>query len=183
MAPQRENRFKVSALLRAEHKVSEIANIVGLAQPSTRSRSVWTMAKVSTDLQTVIERLLWIVTVFRPLPARLLTSWSSSMRVLFAQTIVRNTPTRFATSLTLCPARRSADTFIQLSVCRAILKYTTITNLFLRCHSNRASSGLNCHSTRNVTKSFAHFFRPTRYSGFSACFNQHYLHSVTWGLN
>ena len=47
MTAQRDNRVKVSAILRAGHKVSEFANLVGLAQPSTRSRSVWTIAKVS----------------------------------------------------------------------------------------------------------------------------------------
>ena len=31
-------------------------------QTSTRSRSAWTMAKVSTDVQAVFKRLLWIVT-------------------------------------------------------------------------------------------------------------------------
>ena len=33
-----------------------------LVQPSTRSRSGWTMAKELTDVQAVVERLLWIVT-------------------------------------------------------------------------------------------------------------------------
>ena len=35
---------------------------VCLAQPSTWSRSAWTMAKVLTDVQIVVERFLWIVT-------------------------------------------------------------------------------------------------------------------------
>ena len=34
----------------------------GVSQPSTESRSAWTTAKVSTDGQAVVERLLWIVT-------------------------------------------------------------------------------------------------------------------------
>ena len=49
----------------------------------------------------------------------------------------------------------------------AILKYTTITTLFLRCHSRRASGALNKSQikrmTRIVTKSLFNFFRPTRY--------------------
>ena len=55
---RRDNRMKVSALLRSRHKVSEVANLVGLAQPSTRWRSAWTMAKASPDVQAVVERLL-----------------------------------------------------------------------------------------------------------------------------
>ena len=35
-----------------------------LAQPSTRSRSAWAMANVLTDVQAVIERLLWIETAY-----------------------------------------------------------------------------------------------------------------------
>ena len=51
MIPQRDNSVKVSALLRAGHKVSEVANLVGfLAQPYMRSGSVWTMAMISTDM-------------------------------------------------------------------------------------------------------------------------------------
>ena len=52
-------------------------------------------------------------------------------------------PTRIATLLNLCPAQRSAETFTRLSLCGAILKYTTITNIFLRCHSHRISGGLS----------------------------------------
>ena len=37
---------------------------------------------------------------------------------------------RFETSLTLCRARRSAELFTRLSLCRAILQYTTLTNFF-----------------------------------------------------
>ena len=99
---QRDNHMKVSALLRAGHKVSEVANLVGLAQQSTRAKSAWTMAKMSIDVQVVVGRLLWIVTacgmtfeavprvvfrklsrsttVFRPLMTLLL----SSMRFLIA---------------------------------------------------------------------------------------------------
>ena len=47
MTPQRDNGVKVFALLRAGHKVSEAANLVGFTHLSTRSRSAWT--KVSTD--------------------------------------------------------------------------------------------------------------------------------------
>ena len=50
-------------------------------------------------------------------------------------------PKRFATLLTFCPARISAETFIRLSLCGAILKYTITTNLSLRCHSHRACVG------------------------------------------
>ena len=63
MAVQGDNRLKVSALLHAGHKVSEVANLVSLAHLSTRPRSAWTMAKVLTDVQAVVERLLWIVTI------------------------------------------------------------------------------------------------------------------------
>ena len=45
--------MKVSALLRAGHKVSEGANLVLLGQPSTQSRSAWTM--VTTDMQSGVE--------------------------------------------------------------------------------------------------------------------------------
>ena len=55
IAPQRDNRAKVSILLQAEHKVSEIVILVGV---STRSKSAWTMAQVSTDVQAVVEKLL-----------------------------------------------------------------------------------------------------------------------------
>ena len=54
MTPQRDKWVKVSALLRAGHKVSDVAN----AKSSTRSRSVWSMAKVLTCVQAVVKRLL-----------------------------------------------------------------------------------------------------------------------------
>ena len=38
-------------------------------------------------------------------------------------------PTRLATPLTLCPARRSAETLTRLSLHGANLKYTTITGI------------------------------------------------------
>ena len=44
---------------------------------------------------------------------------------------------------TLCPARRSAETFTRLSLLGAILKCTTTPNLFLRCHRHRASVELD----------------------------------------
>ena len=63
MAPQIDNRVKDSALLLVGHKVSKVANLSGcLAQPPTQSRSAWMMAKVSTNVQEVVERLLGIVT-------------------------------------------------------------------------------------------------------------------------
>ena len=40
----------------------KVANLVSLAQPSTPSKSAWTMVKVPTDVQAVVERLLWIMT-------------------------------------------------------------------------------------------------------------------------
>ena len=59
MASQRDNQVKVTALLRAGHKVSDVANLVGLAQPSImRSRSALTKAKVSIDMQAVDETLV-----------------------------------------------------------------------------------------------------------------------------
>ena len=53
-----ENRAKVSALLHAGHKVREVANLADLAEPSMLSEKAWTMAKVSTDVQAPVERLL-----------------------------------------------------------------------------------------------------------------------------
>ena len=55
---RRDNRFKVSALLYTVLKGSEVVSLVGLTQPSTRSRSALTMAKVSADVQAVVKRLL-----------------------------------------------------------------------------------------------------------------------------
>ena len=52
--------------------------------------------------------------------------------------------------------RRSAGTFTRLSLCGAILKYTTITNLFLRCHSHRESHGLN--KNRIITAFYFFYF-------------------------
>ena len=56
--------WKLYALLCAEHNVSEVANYVGECRTTVDAinRSAWTMAKVSTDVQAVVERLLWIVT-------------------------------------------------------------------------------------------------------------------------
>ena len=63
MAPQRENRVKVSTLLHAGHKVSEVANRVGVSCTAVYViKKSWTMAKVSIDVQAVVERLLWTVT-------------------------------------------------------------------------------------------------------------------------
>ena len=54
--------MKVSALLCLGHEVSEVASLVGfLTQLSTWSRSAWTMAKMSTDVQAVSERRFWIM--------------------------------------------------------------------------------------------------------------------------
>ena len=62
MAPQKGNRVKVYVLLRAGHKVSEIANFVGVSRTSAYAiKKLWTMAKVSIGVQTVVEKLLWIV--------------------------------------------------------------------------------------------------------------------------
>ena len=41
MSPQSDNRVKVFALLRAGHKLSEIANLVGFAQPSMQTLGRW----------------------------------------------------------------------------------------------------------------------------------------------
>ena len=56
MALQRENRVKVTSS--CGKRVSEVANLVR----ESRTRRAWARAKVSTDVQTVIERLLWILT-------------------------------------------------------------------------------------------------------------------------
>ena len=77
-------------------------------------------------------------------------------------------PTRFVTSLTLCPARRRADSFTRLYLYWAILKYTTIPNVFLRCHSHRALGWVkqkpdnNCQTIRIMIRSF--FFNFSAYS-------------------
>ena len=85
MASKRDNRVKVSALLRAGHKWVRSQTFVRcFAQPSTRSRSAWTMAKVSTDVQAVVETLLRSTIVLRLMPVRLLTLSPSSMRFLIA---------------------------------------------------------------------------------------------------
>ena len=135
------------------------------------------MAKVSTDVPAVVERLLSIVTACG-MPFEELIRLQDAIRVTVSLAGCHSTdslqdtfegqqsfdtactfvdtfaivhvflhrvdryarPTRFATSLTLCPARKS---FILLSLCGVILKYATITNLFLRYHYHRASGGLN----------------------------------------
>ena len=56
-----------------------------LAQPSTRSRSAWTVAKVSTDMQAVVERLLWIVTAggipYEAVPERRCDNMQGNLRL------------------------------------------------------------------------------------------------------
>ena len=47
------------------------------------------------------------------------------------------------TSLSLCLARKRAETYTQFSVCAAILKYTTLKNFFPYRHSRIASCELN----------------------------------------
>ena len=126
-----------------------------LAQPSTRSRSAWTMAKMSTDVQAGVEKLLWMRRMASCKLSRL-TSFDHCLHVFWH---LRHYPcasrsrcarrTRFATLFSLCPARRSACTFTLLFLWRTILKYTAITNLFLRCHGHRASVGVN--KTRMIT--------------------------------
>ena len=60
MAPKKDNQMKVSVLPRAGHKVGEVANLAGLAQPFIRSGSAWTMAKVNrrtgSGRKTVVDR-------------------------------------------------------------------------------------------------------------------------------
>ena len=63
-------------------------------------------------------------TVFRPLPDMHVCDSFALTHALFGRV---DTPTRFVTSLTLCPARRSAESFTQLSLCGSILKYIMIT--------------------------------------------------------
>ena len=107
IAPQRVNRVKYSALLRAGHKVSEVAKLVVLALLSTRSRSAWTTEGVNkragSGRKSVVNRyslrdemtfegrlrmasrkLSRSTTVFRPLHARLLIPSLASMRSLIA---------------------------------------------------------------------------------------------------
>ena len=52
MAPQRESRVKVSVLLRARHKVSEVANLVGVPRPT-----VYTSKKRMDDGERVNRRV------------------------------------------------------------------------------------------------------------------------------
>ena len=78
-------------------------------------------------------------------------------------------PSRFASSLTLYLARRSAKTFIRLSLHETTLNFTTIPNLFLQYHSHRPSCGLNKSHIITVKqlelylKMLFIFFRPTPY--------------------
>ena len=66
MAPQRDNRVKVFVFffVRDTKWVRSQTLSRCLAQPSSRSRSAWIMMKLSTDVQAVFERLLWIVAAF-----------------------------------------------------------------------------------------------------------------------
>ena len=63
MTPHKDSRVKVSVLLRVRHKVSEVANLVGVSRTT-----VYAMKKSMDDgegvnsVQAVIERLLRIVT-------------------------------------------------------------------------------------------------------------------------
>ena len=62
MAPQSDSQMKVSALLRAGHKVCEVANLVRVSRTTVDAiKKRMDNAKVSTDVQAVIGRLLWIV--------------------------------------------------------------------------------------------------------------------------
>ena len=152
MTPQRDSQVKVSVLLRAGHNVSEVANLVRVSRKTvyTQSRRAWTMAKVSTDVQTVVETLLF---------------WGTACGM----------PCEGQQSLDHClhvcwQLRYRLCAFTRLSLCGTILKYTTIINLFIQCHSYRESDELNksridtnCQTTRIVSKDFDQFFRPARY--------------------
>ena len=64
MAPQRDNRVKVSALLRAGHKVSEVANLVEMSRTTVYALKKRVDEGV-TRRRIVVDRLLWIVTACR----------------------------------------------------------------------------------------------------------------------
>ena len=94
-------------------------------------------------LQIASRKLSPSTIVIRLQTARLLTSSPSSMCLLIAWMVVRHSDKVYTTSLTLCLGRKCAKMFTRLSLCGVILKYTTITNLFLLFHSNRALGELN----------------------------------------
>ena len=62
MAPQRDNSESVCTSSCGAHGGRDRKHCRGVSQPSTQWRSSLTMAKGSTDVQAVVERLLWIVT-------------------------------------------------------------------------------------------------------------------------
>ena len=72
--------------------------------------------------------------------------------------------TYFVTSFTVCPARRSAETFARLFLCGTILKYTTITSLFSSMSQSQSIGWVkqkpdnNYQITRIVSKGFVQFF-------------------------
>ena len=78
--------------------------------PTQSLLACWCM-DVLRLLRMASRNLLRTTKAFRPLPARLLTPSLSFMRFLIACTVVCGILTRFTTSLTLCPAQRSAEMY------------------------------------------------------------------------
>ena len=201
IAPQRDNQVRVSALLRVGQKMSETTNLVSLAHPSTWSISTWTMAKVSTDVHAVVDRLLshqWYPASYHsngipqvkhflkwhpaskavPQIASFKLSWSRSLdhclhvcwnlchrpcASWLHRPVVRDTPTRFATLLTLCPARRGAETVSLQSHFKIHNKNKPFSSMLqsqsIECVKQKL--GNNCQTTKIATKLvLSHFFEP-----------------------
>ena len=143
MTPKRENRVKVSALLRAGHKVSEVANLVGVFRTI-----VYAIKKRMDDGKGVNRRAgsgHKTVTIHNKLSTTACTSVDTFTIVHALLDCVDGCarPTRFATSLTLYSARRSAETLNRFSLCGTSLKYTRMTDSFLWCRSDWTSCVLN----------------------------------------
>ena len=132
--------------------MSKAANLVGcVAQPSTRLRRAWTMAKVSTDVKAVVEKLLCIVTVFRPLHARLLTPSPSSMRFLTAYTIVLDRQGNCDVTHFVFRAKKCRNFHPIVSLRSHFFSSVSQPQSFVRV---KQKSDNNCQTNEIVTKSF-----------------------------
>ena len=146
IAPQRDIVVNVSALLRAGHKVSGVANLVGVSLTSAyaikKTHGQW--RRCQQTCRQGLKNLCIVTACRRSFEAVLHICWRLSIvnALLYWVDCLRDTPRRFATSLIFVP-HKEVQKRLLYCFCRAILKYTTITNLFLRYHSHRASGGLN----------------------------------------
>ena len=111
-----------------------------VAVPIPSTLACWHM-NVLVLLRMASGKLSLSTAVFRPLSASLLTAFTIIHALLNRVDECARHPdkvcdlTHFST--------RSVESFTRLYLCWVILKYTTMTNLFLRCHSHRASGGLS----------------------------------------